>query len=476
MKLTLRIENHETLDTGGPTSITLDGKGATVGRRSGMDWVLPDPARHISGHHFDIAYRDGAYWLTDVSTNGTYLAGQRHRISETHRLTDGDRLTVGRYVIVARIGEVAPARSAAEVGPTPWPDSGAGTPWPLGPGTRDPGLARPGTGGGGRDDPWWYTASDKPSDRAGSAFGLGLPREDGEGEIAHRTPESASQSGDDGTPPEALPPLGMPGRVPGATPSGPDSTPPAGPSPLSAPRDPGPRPPRATRTEFADAPGRASPLSDHEAVLRAFCEGAGLEPGALSGTDAETLARDLGRAIRATTEDTMEMLRDRARQKLFTRGGERTMLSATGNNPMKFLPDADRAIEAMFVAPRDGFMRGPESFETAMADLRQHQLAVFAALEPALDDLLDGLAPDQVEDALAAGTLLGGSRKARAWDAYVSRWEEKARGSEAGMLSAFLKAFARVYGQVTAAGDGAQADPDAASPEDGADATDSDRG
>ena len=108
MTLTLRIENYDKLDDGGPTWITLESQGASIGRRSSMDWVLPDPAKHISGHHFDIAFRDGAYWLTDVSTNGTFLQGQRHRLEGPQQLQGGERLIVGHYVIAVDVTSGVP--------------------------------------------------------------------------------------------------------------------------------------------------------------------------------------------------------------------------------------------------------------------------------------------------------------------------------------------------------------------------------
>ena len=105
MILTLRIENYDTLENGGPTSISLNRSGASVGRRASMDWVLPDPAKHISGHHFDITYREGRYWIADVSTNGTFFEGQRQRLVAGHELKGGERIVMGHYIIVAELAE-----------------------------------------------------------------------------------------------------------------------------------------------------------------------------------------------------------------------------------------------------------------------------------------------------------------------------------------------------------------------------------
>ncbi|QUJ78242.1 FHA domain-containing protein [Sulfitobacter albidus] len=111
--LTLSIENHATLENGGPVFLTLSGKGAQVGRKAGNDWVLPDPSRHISGHHFDIVFERGQYLLIDVSSNGTFLQGERYRIDGALVLEAGHRLTVGHYIIGVQIEESAPAPAPA---------------------------------------------------------------------------------------------------------------------------------------------------------------------------------------------------------------------------------------------------------------------------------------------------------------------------------------------------------------------------
>src|SRR5262245_26336863 len=47
--------------------------GGSIGRAGNNDWILPDPERYVSGHHAHIEYRGGQYWLTDRSSNGTYV-------------------------------------------------------------------------------------------------------------------------------------------------------------------------------------------------------------------------------------------------------------------------------------------------------------------------------------------------------------------------------------------------------------------
>ena len=112
MGLTLTIEKETSLPDGGPLSVSVTGKrGLDIGRDAHLDWTLPDPTRFISSKHCEVRYRDGGYWLHDVSTNGTFLNGSDGRLRAPHRLRHGDSLTIGQYIVaVALDGEDADAR------------------------------------------------------------------------------------------------------------------------------------------------------------------------------------------------------------------------------------------------------------------------------------------------------------------------------------------------------------------------------
>ena len=109
MPLTLQLVNETTLPDGGPVSIHISGKrGIDIGRAAHLDWTLPDPTRHISSRHCEIRYKDGGYWLHDVSTNGTFLNGADHRMHEPQRLRNGDRFMIGQYIVAVTLeGEEA---------------------------------------------------------------------------------------------------------------------------------------------------------------------------------------------------------------------------------------------------------------------------------------------------------------------------------------------------------------------------------
>lgn len=100
MPLHLKIENESSLPDGGPIEITVTSKrGIDIGRDQYLDWVLPDATRFISGKHCEIRYRDGAYLLIDVSTNGTFVNGGEFRLGGPHALKTGDRIDIGHYII-----------------------------------------------------------------------------------------------------------------------------------------------------------------------------------------------------------------------------------------------------------------------------------------------------------------------------------------------------------------------------------------
>lgn len=399
MTLTLQIENYDVLEDGGPVYFTVNQGGFQAGRGSGMDWVLPDPSRHISGRHLEITYTDGAYWLTDVSTNGTFLKGQRYRLEGPHQLKSGDRFQVGHYIIVVHFDGGAPAPDA--YAPAPVADSD--NPWDIGGLAAEPIDPLP-----------------RPSEHLREDFADDF--------IANPMPTAPVSA--------PLPPSSEPEPEPASqlafTPQ--INAIPAPVTPESSP---------AENVLPAPVPAAAQPD-----FFKAFCEGAGLSAEAYANIDSDALALELGQSLRITAEEVMILLRNRASAKQFTKGGERTMRRAADNNPLKFLPDVDQAIEAMFLKPRAGFLTGKDGFSEALKDIRLHQAAVFAAIQPALTKLLNDLAPEAILDSAEGGILKTGKRS-KAWDTYVERWDAKTHPHENGILDEFLSHFAEAYAEMT---------------------------
>jgi type VI secretion system protein ImpI len=104
MFIRLQINNVDSLPAGISTGYSARGRSFEIGREA-CDWTLPDPDKFISGRHCEVRYEAGAFWLHDVSRNGTFINGSTHRMAGPHRLDHGDRLLIGRYVIFVSIDD-----------------------------------------------------------------------------------------------------------------------------------------------------------------------------------------------------------------------------------------------------------------------------------------------------------------------------------------------------------------------------------
>jgi type VI secretion system protein len=105
--LRLRIVSDQRRTLADRSSTVFSVEGGTIGRSADNDWVLPDPLRYLSAHHARVQFREGHFYLQDVSTNGTYVNDDMEplakRGSSGYRLADGDVLRMGQYHILAAV-------------------------------------------------------------------------------------------------------------------------------------------------------------------------------------------------------------------------------------------------------------------------------------------------------------------------------------------------------------------------------------
>jgi type VI secretion system FHA domain protein len=245
-----------------------------------------------------------------------------------------------------------------------------------------------------------------------------------------------------GAPPER-PPVAPVAPPPAAQPlPGPASvgTAPPGPAPALPADTPTTRP--AAPPVAAARPAGAQP--GPEVLLEAIAAAAGLPEGSLSQGNPLETATEIGRALSVLGEELSGLLQARAVARRSVRSGQVTMIGREDNNPLKFMPTPEQALSAMFGPPRPGFQRGSTAIRAAFADIKRHQYATHAAIQPALARLLDDLAPETIEARVKTSGLLS-NRRARAWETFVERWDAKAQAHENGMLDVFLTYFAEAY-------------------------------
>jgi type VI secretion system protein len=115
MTLRLRIVSDQRRSLAERSSATFTVEGGTIGRSADNDWVLPDPLRYVSAHHARVHFREGHFYLQDVSTNGVYVNDEMEPLAKRgsggYRLTNGDVIRMGEYQIVAAL-EAQQARPA----------------------------------------------------------------------------------------------------------------------------------------------------------------------------------------------------------------------------------------------------------------------------------------------------------------------------------------------------------------------------
>src|SRR5215469_18033551 len=116
--LRLRIVSDQRRSLADRSSALFSVEGGTIGRSADNDWVLPDPRRYVSAHHARVQFREGHFYLQDVSTNGVYVNDDMEplakRGSSGYRLLNGDVLRIGEYHIVAALESQRQARAAEE--------------------------------------------------------------------------------------------------------------------------------------------------------------------------------------------------------------------------------------------------------------------------------------------------------------------------------------------------------------------------
>ena len=93
--------------------------GGTIGRGSDNDWVVEDNECFISSQHSKVSFENGQYYLTDLSTNGTFSNSSPEPIGKgnTIKLNDGDKFSLGEYEFLASVWQPEEKTSNTSQGP-----------------------------------------------------------------------------------------------------------------------------------------------------------------------------------------------------------------------------------------------------------------------------------------------------------------------------------------------------------------------
>lgn len=207
----------------------------------------------------------------------------------------------------------------------------------------------------------------------------------------------------------------------------------------------------ADRTLPPEPMRTASPAqaADAAGAWAAFCEGAGVKVGSPEGAD-PAMMRLAGTLLRATIDGTLRLMavRSATRHELHA---QVTMIQARNNNPLKFSPDAQAALEQLLQPPLRGFVPGPAAVTEAMDDLLGHAIGTMAGTRSALEGVLARFTPQALEDKLAGKSMIDSvlpmARKARLWELYLQHYEHIRDEAQEDFHGLFGKAFLSAYEQ-----------------------------
>ena len=403
--LKIRIENFNSLPDGGPLEYAVDQRGFDFGRDSHLDWMLPDRSRIVSGKHCEVRFYDDAYWLVDVSTNGTFVNGSTKRVQNPYQLNEGDRLQVGEYVLSVTIDLPQKRRVLVDQPITPqvhltprpniW-DAGGSPPPPL-----DARELMPKALPADISPDYLNQALYVPPVETEEIFQKPRPAVLGAWSVDHNLPQPVS-------------------------------------APISK------QPEQVVRAPQSENPRAEQSLAAKTFAIN-FSKGAGLPNGALDQLDDAQLAEMAGQLLQLTCGHLMALLHARAEAKAISRSGGRTMVKATENNPLKFLPTPEEALQVMLSPRGKSYLNAQETLDSSFTDLKQHHFALLAAMQATVVEFFNELSPEAIEKASDAKKSLLGGGKGKMWDELVKRWAVKTRKRENGMLDAFLDSFAQNY-------------------------------
>jgi FHA domain-containing protein len=206
--------------------------------------------------------------------------------------------------------------------------------------------------------------------------------------------------------------------------------------------------PAAAQPATIAATGPGAPV-DHAALIQALREGLNM-PGLPMQALTPDFMRLMGQLLNEAAGGTVDLLVARQTLKKEVQA-EVTMISTKGNNPLKFSPSAEVALNYLLNPPARGFMPAQQAMRDAYNDLRAHQVAFVAGVKSALEGVLKRFDPAVLEGKLTQksvlSTLLPASRKAKMWDVFMELYEQISTEAQEDFHELFGEEFRRAYNE-----------------------------
>lgn len=156
----------------------------------------------------------------------------------------------------------------------------------------------------------------------------------------------------------------------------------------------------------------------------------------------------IGQLLREAVGGTVDLVRARSTVKHELRA-EVTTIGAKSNNPLKFSPNVDVALQHLLAPPARGFMAAAPAMRDTYNDLRVHQFAFVAGMQAVLEAGLQRFDPATLEGQLGdrslLQSLLPASRGARLWELFTEHYARIRNEAADDFQGVFGKAFLKAY-------------------------------
>ncbi len=417
--LRLRVVSEQRSTLAERSSATFSVEGGTIGRSADNDWVLPDPMRYVSAHHARVQFREGHFYLQDVSTNGVFvnddLEPLAKRGSGGYRLADGDLLRMGEYHIVAVLDEAA----AADKAPGPVPTSIQALRPHGSAGERDIGapldleqLLHPAVDVGG-------ALPELPV----SAYGQAVDSD----RVRALARPAGAEPGDSGAA------LALP-------------EPPAPPASGSLAQQMARLAAVVAREPRGISSGPIA-LEDVHTGLDAFCRGAGIDTERLPADAQVRLLHLAGRLLREALVGfkDLERTRQEARNRYRVEPPQ-----PEPDDPRPSLADSivEELLISLFLQHEGRRLDSVQWLREAVSDAKLHELAVVQATRAAFIEFLDRLDPAELEARFERTARRGKARsadKVQYWDLFTTFYRNLIEMPADNLPHTFVEAFAAAY-------------------------------
>ncbi|PKM29085.1 MAG: type VI secretion system-associated FHA domain protein TagH [Gammaproteobacteria bacterium HGW-Gammaproteobacteria-11] len=311
--------------------------GGIIGRSDDCDWVIPDRNRVISGRHALVSYDNGAFFLTDTSSNGIQIKDSGMPLSKGQavRIEHGNVYCLGEFEIRAKLVQ----------DPTHF-ETGLHHSQPTGSIIPDDAFLDL--------DP--LNALDQQERMHYQGDSLSLLEPVSEFKEAPLQPQDYARIDTESlTVPELVPP----------------------------PPPPAPAPQPAIRETLP-----STFWAKYEQALGVSLDG-------LSDEQREALALSSAALLRQCIGNLQQSLKTRSELKADMRLAQTTVQSA-GNNPLKHTADGSEAMTALLRRQDPGQMPANHAVGRAFRDLQAHQVALSAASRAAVKAMFEHLSPEQL--------------------------------------------------------------------------------